>query len=214
MVAKCGPERIWHWAHQGKRLCDAWWENETEWHRAWKGAFPTSWQEIVLRAESGEKHIADVRTVHGWVIEFQNSYIELEERRSRELFYKPKIVWVVNGAKRIGDRQQVRDKQQFLRAWEEGVSVGTSSLVRMVFPDQCRLLQRWAAGPVPVFFDFGEEQGLWWLMRTSFNGWVYIAQIPRASFIELLLVDATDKFDQFVQAFSQSAANHDRARRF
>jgi hypothetical protein len=42
-----------------------------------------SWQEIVHRSDSGEKHIADVKTDHGWVIEFQHSYLNPEERRSR-----------------------------------------------------------------------------------------------------------------------------------
>ena len=67
MVAKCGEVRISHWAHQRTLLCDPWWENETEWHRAWKGQFPESWQEVVHQADNGEKHIADVKTDQGWV---------------------------------------------------------------------------------------------------------------------------------------------------
>ena len=47
---------------KGRRFCDPWWENETEWHRAWKDQFPADWQEIVHHAEDGEKHIADVKT--------------------------------------------------------------------------------------------------------------------------------------------------------
>src|SRR6266702_3722476 len=62
MVAKCGEVRMWHWAHQGSRFCDPWWENETEWHRAWKGQFPVNWQEVVHQTETGEKHISDVKT--------------------------------------------------------------------------------------------------------------------------------------------------------
>jgi hypothetical protein len=50
-------------------------ENETEWHRAWKDQFPPEWQEIVHLAGDGERHIADVKTGDGWVIEFQHSYI-------------------------------------------------------------------------------------------------------------------------------------------
>jgi competence protein CoiA len=74
MVAKCGEVRAPHWAHRSRRECDHWWEPETEWHRAWKNAFPEEWQEIVHWAEDGEKHIADVKTGRGWVIEFQHSY--------------------------------------------------------------------------------------------------------------------------------------------
>jgi competence CoiA-like predicted nuclease len=78
MVARCGTKRVWHWAHLGERTCDVWWENETEWHRAWKNQFPVGWQEIVHRAENGEKHIADVKTSQGWVLEFQHSPIKSE----------------------------------------------------------------------------------------------------------------------------------------
>jgi len=38
----------------------------------------------VHRAEDGEKHIADVKTYHGRVIEFQHSYLKPVERRSRQ----------------------------------------------------------------------------------------------------------------------------------
>ena len=72
MVAKCGEVRIWHWAHQGKRFCDPWWENKTEWHRKWQAEFPDAWQEIVHHDETGEKHIADLKTDRGWIIEFSN----------------------------------------------------------------------------------------------------------------------------------------------
>ena len=111
MIAKCSPEkkRVWHWAHKGKRSCDPWWENETEWHRAWKGYFPDDWQEVVHRAENGEKHIADVKTDQGWVLEFQHSYLKSEERYSREAFYR-KLVWVVDGT---------RTSRSFLRRWRK-----------------------------------------------------------------------------------------------
>src|SRR5215469_8979083 len=96
MVARCGEARVWHWAHKGHRDCDPWWENETEWHRAWKDQFPADWQEIVHNAEDDERHIADVKTQNGWVIEFQQSRISPDERRSREAFYQS-LVWVVDG---------------------------------------------------------------------------------------------------------------------
>src|SRR5262245_47594429 len=117
MVARCGEVRLWHWAHRVKRLCDPWWENETEWHRGWKGQFPDAWQEIVHRAETGEKHVADVRTEQGWILEFQHSSISPVERRSRDAFYR-QLVWVVDATRRK------RDAGQFLTAWQEGSPVG------------------------------------------------------------------------------------------
>lgn len=96
VVAKCGRQRVWHWAHVGKLECDHWWEPETEWHRTWKSFFPREWQEISHTGDNGERHIADVKNEKGWVLEFQHSPIAAEERLSRESFYKP-MVWVADG---------------------------------------------------------------------------------------------------------------------
>lgn len=97
MLPKCGEKIIWHWAHAGRLHCDSWWERETEWHRAWKTCFPVSQREIVMFAPDGEKHVADVKTDNGMVIEFQNSPMKPEELRSREAFYG-KMIWIVNAA--------------------------------------------------------------------------------------------------------------------
>ncbi|RWD74508.1 competence protein CoiA family protein [Mesorhizobium sp.] len=59
MIAKCGMQRVSHWAHRGKRNCDPWWEPETLWHRTWKNNSPPAG--VILRDERGEKHIADVK---------------------------------------------------------------------------------------------------------------------------------------------------------
>ena len=48
VIAKCGEQRIHHWAHHNNKNCDNWWEPETQWHRAWKNKFPADWQEIFL----------------------------------------------------------------------------------------------------------------------------------------------------------------------
>jgi hypothetical protein len=208
MVARCGEVNRWHWAHQGSRRCDLWWENETAWHRAWKEQFPVDWQEVVQHAENGEKHVADVKTDHGWVIEFQHSYIKPEERRSRDTFYK-RLVWVVDGARRK------RDRTQLLNAFEQGVPVGPmgrNSPVRRAFSDECALLREWAGSPAPIFFDFGEEV-LWWLLAKSPDGRVYVARFPRAQFIEIHRSGATqmarDSFDEFVKELSTSVANYE-----
>jgi competence protein CoiA len=199
MVARCGEKNIWHWAHRSSRRCDPWWENETEWHRAWKGRFPAHWQEIVHRAVDGEKHIADVKTDHGWVLEFQNSYIKPEERRARETFY-PKMLWVVNGARRK------KDRQQFLEAWERGVPVGNNSLVRRAFSDDCVLLREWAGGLAPAFVDFVEEPVLWWLVRTGLDGSTYVARFPHAAFIE---IHRGGQFDGLVNEIGKLAADYE-----
>lgn len=96
MIAKCGPRILHHWAHAGRRNCDPWWENETEWHREWKNLFPESWREISHVAPDGEIHRADIKTPTGIVIEVQHSAMTDLERQSREAFYG-NLVWVIDG---------------------------------------------------------------------------------------------------------------------
>lgn len=182
MVAKCGEVKIWHWAHKGSRLCDPWWENETEWHRAWKGRFPVNWQEVVHQAENGEKHIADVKTDQGWALEFQHSKINPDERNEREAFYQ-KLVWIVDGTRRK------RDKDQFFKALKNGrIVVKEWNLLRIPLPDECALLRDWTSSNAPVLFDFSECNKpeypyLWWLIQVI-DGMAYIGPFPRESFIK------------------------------
>lgn len=204
VIARCGEVRMWHWAHRGRADCDRWWEPETEWHRDWKNQFPVDWQEFVQEADDGERHRADVRTVSGWAIEFQHSYLKPEERRSREAFYK-KLVWVVNGLRRA------RDSSQFRRAWADGRPVGTS--VRSTFLDECRLLREWAGSPAPVFVDFGKEQSLAWLLTGRSNGLAYITALPREQFIAIHRGTATQDFDAFVTELPGLIANYESGRR-
>jgi hypothetical protein len=190
VVAKCGRERIWHWAHQGSRRCDPWWENETEWHRKWKAEFPDAWQEIVHHADDGTKHIADVKTDRGWVIEFQHSYLKPEERRSREGFY-PKLIWVVDGMRRK------KDSAQLLRAWHEGVQVAQNLPLRRALSADGALLRGWAGSNTPVFLDFAEQPALWWLFAKSTDGPAYIAPYQREVFIECHRGNDTERARQF-----------------
>lgn len=204
MVAKCGSVRVWHWAHQGIRVCDAWWEQETEWHRNWKGQFPETWQEIVFQAEDGEKHIADVRTDHGWVVEFQHSYIKPQERQSRDLFYR-KLVWVVDAARRK------TDAAQFTKAFEAGTPIGGNPWVRRVRPDECRLLQEWSGSPAPIFFDFGGGPSLWWLLARCPGEPMYVAPWSRATFIETHHgkgPDGARNFDEFATSVNGLVATY------
>lgn len=208
-VAKCGELRVWHWAHKGGHLCDPWWENETEWHRAWKNQFPADWQEIVHRAGDDERHIADVKTDEGWVIEFQHSHITPEERRSRDAFY-PKLIWVVDGTRRK------RDGPQLLRVCKEGAPVGGLGLVRSIFLDDCRLLREWAGSRSLIFFDLGEMGGLWWLFAKNPNGSAYVAPFPRADFIACHRLTGTElarQFNAFANDFPRLIQDYESHRR-
>lgn len=96
MLAKCGSRIMHHWAHQSRRNCDPWWENETLWHREWKGLFPEDCREISHTAQDGEIHRADIKTPTGIYVEVQHSSMTDVERVSREKFYK-NLVWLIDG---------------------------------------------------------------------------------------------------------------------
>lgn len=195
LVAKCGEIKVNHWAHKGSRICDPWWENETDWHRSWKGQFPIDWQEVIQFAENGEKHIADVKTENGWVLEFQHSYLNPEERRARNAFY-PKLVWVVDGLRRK------RDKLQFQKVLEESKVISTEPLIRrMNFPEECRLLKEWHDSSSLVFFDFQEvkelkQSVLWFLLPLITTSEAYLIPFSLKNFIEL---HNNKKFDEIVR---------------
>ncbi|KRD09144.1 hypothetical protein ASE21_14955 [Flavobacterium sp. Root901] len=91
---RCGEINIWHWQHVSNADCDVWKEGETEWHRVWKSQFPFDWQETIIE-KNDERHIADILTSDGIVIEFQNSAISSSTISIRERFYE-KMIWVIN----------------------------------------------------------------------------------------------------------------------
>ncbi|WP_188078272.1 competence protein CoiA [Aquicoccus porphyridii] len=146
VTAKCGEQRVWHWAHKGRKHCDPWHENETEWHRGWKSLFPQECQEVIHVAPDGEKHIADVKTPHGLVIEFQHSHLQPDERRAREAFYD-RMIWVVDGSRLKRDRPRLVESFRF---WHR---VGNSLLFLTPFVGKT-LPKNWTGCKVPVMFDF------------------------------------------------------------
>lgn len=147
MIAKCGEDVMHHWAHKSKMKCDPWWEPETGWHRDWKNHYPENWQEVIMHDETtGEKHIADVQTKDGLIIEFQHSAIKPEERISREGFYK-NMVWVVDGA---------RLKSDYTRFEQRVPNFRRTNRQRVFYVDinSKTFHPSWMKSTVPVVFDF------------------------------------------------------------
>ncbi len=155
VIAKCGEKKIHHWAHKQKANCDSWWENETQWHRDWKDNFPKEWQEVFLpNPRTREKHIADVKTEYGIVVEFQHSAINPEEQRSREAFYK-NMVWIVDGTRlKLDYRRFCKWKSNDLDCKDETKIKG---VYFMSMPD-IWLNKAWIDSKVLVVFDFGEQE--------------------------------------------------------
>ena len=145
VIAKCGQKKIWHWAHKSKANCDHWWEPETQWHRDWKDKFPKEWQEVVHFAPNGEKHIADVRTPSGLVIEFQHSSISPEEQKAREDFYGD-MLWIVDGTRLKRDKSRFEDEirlHSFPYQWRK------ATFQTAPFP------RNWLNCGSTVYFDYG-----------------------------------------------------------
>jgi len=185
--ARCGDQRIHHWAHRGKRTCDRWWESETPWHRGWKNLFPALWQEVIQHDLTGEKHIADVRTEHGLTIEFQHSHLRPEERSAREVFYG-NMLWVVDGSRLI------RDLPRFVEGFR-GFRMIKQGWYLTPFPDEA-FPKNWLDSTVPVFFDFGEAVGgseqdvrltdpLWCLLPGRASGQAVVIAFSKADFVRM-----------------------------
>ena len=198
LVAKCGEIKVHHWSHK-KKCDDHWWENETEWHRNWKNKFPKEWQEIIQRDESGEKHIADVKTGSGWTIEFQHSPISKEERDSRDYFYN-KLIWIVDGTRRKTDIEQFNNQ-----IWRASY-ISNEPFILRVFNeddlDRFRLNQEWGSSKSLVLFDFGKSEVSYrdeyksnedlWLIHPSRDR-TYITSISKHSFIEMVTSSRLDE---------------------
>ena len=193
LVAKCGEINIHHWSHK-KKCDDHWWENETEWHRNWKNYFPKEWQEIIQKDESGEKHIADVKTSSGWVIEFQHSAIATEERNSRDKFYK-KLIWVVDGTRRT------TDVNQFQKVLNDNTHMDRPSekLLHLGFPAWSTLLMEWKDSNALVLLDFKDRFSsngdLLLIYPRMYKDEMFVSQLSRGVFIEYL---NNNKFDEII----------------
>lgn len=187
---RCGRIRVPHWYHP-PGIFDHHWEPETEWHRKWKDLFPKECQEVCHRAENGERHLADVKTVHGQVLEFQHSAISEEERSSREAIYQP-MCWVVNGLRLKNDRQR------FFEAVRGGLFLQANPLTIAVPTASCLLLRKWENSQNLVVFDFGEieeptdavyfgEPVLWATYPGRQKGETVMRPIYRARFLDAMI---------------------------
>jgi hypothetical protein len=189
VIPRCGLVKIPHWAHKRNTHCDKWWENETEWHRNWKNHFLEEWQEIVaIDDKTGEKHIADIRTNFGMVVEFQHSYITAEERVSRESFYK-NMAWVVDGTRRKTDYMKFLNAFKYKAIWHIPKDV-----IWILDHGYSYLPTEWLNSRFPVFFDFQGlldnptndiiRERLWCLFPVRGNNINVLMDYPRDSFID------------------------------
>jgi hypothetical protein len=138
VIAKCGEIVIWHWAHEaGGGHHDPWWE-ESQWHLGWKEwALEQGWRVEVQIERDSVRHVADVVTPSGWVIELQHSSIDPATIGARERFYG-RMVW-------LWDTVDAADERMKFNYYEGG-----KVSVRWKHP-------RWSVCVVhrPSYFDIG-----------------------------------------------------------
>lgn len=178
MIARCGTKKVWHWAHKGKRHCDRWWENETEWHRSWKNKFSEDWQEVPARDASGELHIADVKTPFGLTIEFQHSAIKMEEVKKRCDFYS-NVIWVVDATRRPTDAKQYEQMLDWCHTQRfDRVDIHTVPF------NETRLLREWGSLRKIVGFDYGGDNLC--LLTGAQGSSLYLFDFPKSKFVTLV----------------------------
>lgn len=151
LVARKGKFRAAHWWHVNGKRCDSWYQPKGPWHRYWQNMFPEDWQEVVMeKMEDGQlvRHIADIKTKGGIVVEVQYSPIAIESIEEREHFYE-KMLWIVNMRRVESDlwletyikRSEHLIEKNSVRAW--------------VLPDsELMAHQKWCCAHKPVVFDF------------------------------------------------------------
>ncbi|OPC33066.1 competence protein CoiA [Elizabethkingia anophelis] len=186
VIARCGEQRIHHWAHKSKKICIGFREKETEWHRSWKNRFKDEWQEVRKQNTlTGEIHIVDICTDTGYVIEFQHSFINPTERKSREDFNE-NMIWIVDG------NRLKTDYDRFLKGKAGFKSFESKGVYQIEYPEKC-FPKNWINSKVPVIFDFkgGEikdvQNNLYCLFAGRTEGKAIITELSKKSFIESVI---------------------------
>lgn len=181
VIAKCGTKKINHWAHCNKTKCDVWKEHETAWHREWKNNFPNDWQEVITRdKKTGEKHIADVRTPSGIVLEFQHSPIDPKEQSSREKYYQ-NLIWIV-------DCSKVNDKKRIQKEINENAirEILPNDGIWMIRNEDEYLPGHWCNRPVMVIYDYKDNNDDR-LLLCKYPGIPYIIQLEKTELVNSII---------------------------
>jgi hypothetical protein len=120
------------------------------------------------------RHIADIKTPNGLVIEFQHSAIKPDEVEKRTNFYG-QVIWIIDGTRRPTDLIQYERMFSENRAERfDGVDIYT------VYCEESRLLKEWGSLGRIVGFDFGGDNLC--LLTASQGRSRYLFDFPKAEF--------------------------------
>lgn len=206
--AKCGTIKVHHWAHEKNFVCDPWMDISTQWHKDWQNEFPQEWRERSHTDENGERHIADIKTNSGWVIEFQHSPIEKEEIIARNKFYK-NIIWVFDGSRRN------KDFKHFKEDLNKSLTLGRYNRLESY---RSKILHEWVAYDKPVIYDFFYEdnQHLWLILPPNNQSFIYFTEIPKRGFVTLMKASSgiiSKYLDKLYATIAKEEMRHDQKHR-
>lgn len=159
---------------------------------------------MAFNEQTGEKHIADIRTNYGMVVEFQHSYITVEERVSRECFYK-NMAWVVDGTRRKTDYRKFHNAFDYRAIWHFPKDV-----IWILDNGHNYLPMEWLDSRFPVFFDFKGlldnptndliRERLWCLFPIRDHNINVLMDIPRETFIDYIKEGGIQfKYDEIIK---------------
>jgi len=138
VIPKCGPIKVWHWAHFSGADCDKWAEPLSLWRLAWQRHAPSEFREVVVGA-----HRADLRGPAGHVVLLQPLGLSAGAIAAREAFYGPQMGWLWDATEvHASGRLEIRPKPG-----------GTYATFRWRQPHKAI-----AACTRPVFLDLGNGQ--------------------------------------------------------
>lgn len=193
MIAKCGPQIIWHWAHEADRAeCDTWSEGESAWHLGWKLRAVQAGCRVEVTFRDGQDwHRADIVRPDGTIVELQHSSLDAEQIARRESFYRRHggLLWVWDArerwAKWLTHRRGDPPERYYTRQF-------SSALVQVAEP----MIWELADDDDPFEYDYSAKHrasGLVWIRKT----WVRDFDIQ---------CDVTPAFDEDVFEAPSAAA--------
>ena len=132
-----------------------------------------------------EKHIADIKTPGGFVVEVQHSPIAAHEVLSRERYYK-NMIWIVD-ARHL-------DGWSYVRLAHDLASC-SPMIYQVKWWGTSRLLEKWSNSGVQLYFDVmnsateheGDDGKLWFLPRET------VVPVEKRVLSQLLEFDTIDK---------------------
>ena len=102
VIPKCGQHVIYHFAHKSiNSLCsNKYHDKKSEWHYNWQLQIENPQPGINIEVPTWARDwssykVADLKPLHGVIIEFQKSPMPTEERFDRERVYK-RMIWVLH----------------------------------------------------------------------------------------------------------------------